>query len=174
MDKIFYWQEKREVLLENVFFYAASIGDTLVMSGIDTEEAFWGIIVKFRDKNFPNHELVCSRDPNDSAFTQLFEYIYGQREKFDLKIQLIGSDFQNKVWQQLLRIPYGETKSYSQIAAEVGCPKAQRAVGMANNKNNLGIIVPCHRVIGKNGQLTGYASGILLKEKLLRIEKNIH
>ena len=103
---------------------------------------------------------------------QLDEYFAGKRKKFDIPIKLEGTDFQIKVWKELLKIPYGETCSYLDIAKRIGNPKASRAVGMANNKNKIIIIVPCHRVIGSNKKLVGYACGLDVKEKLLELEKN--
>ena len=106
----------------------------------------------------------------NSAFNQIEEYLEGRRKKFEIKINPKGTDFQKMVWNELLKIPYGETRSYKDIAAGVNNPNGSRAVGMANNKNPIPIIIPCHRVIGSNGKLTGYASGVNIKEKLLRIE----
>jgi len=102
---------------------------------------------------------------------QLCEYFKGKRKSFDIPICFSGTEFQNKVWKELLNIPYGKTRSYKDIAKEVGNEKASRAVGGANNKNPIWIIVPCHRVIGKNGELVGYGGGLKLKEFLLSIEK---
>lgn len=101
---------------------------------------------------------------------QLEEYFHGTRREFQLPLKFNGTEFQQKVWKALLTIPYGETRSYSQIAEQIGQPKAARAVGMANNKNPLMIVVPCHRVIGKDKSMTGYACGIDVKEALLRLE----
>ena len=102
---------------------------------------------------------------------QLDEYFAGKRKKFDIPIKFNGTDFQVKVWKELLKIPYGETCSYLDIAKRIGNPKASRAVGMANNKNKIIIIVPCHRVIGSNKKLVGYACGLDVKEKLLELER---
>lgn len=102
---------------------------------------------------------------------QLDEYFAGKRKKFDIPIKLDGTDFQIKVWKELLKIPYGETCSYLDIAKRIGNPKASRAVGMANNKNKIIIIVPCHRVIGSNKKLVGYACGLDVKKKLLELER---
>ena len=102
---------------------------------------------------------------------QLDEYFAGKRKKFDIPIKLEGTDFQIKVWKELLKIPYGETCTYLDIAKHIGNPKAYRAVGMANNKNKIMIIIPCHRVIGSNKKLVGYAGGLNVKEKLLKLEK---
>ena len=106
------------------------------------------------------------------AYTQLEEYLSGKRTEFDIEIEKIGTEFQKKVWKELLNIPYGETRSYKDIAIAIGNEKACRAVGNANNKNPIAIIVPCHRVIGSNGSMTGYAGGLDIKEKLLKIEKD--
>lgn len=103
---------------------------------------------------------------------ELKEYLEGKRKIFDIPIDTQGTEFQEKVWNALLEIPYGETKSYEDIAKMVGCPKGARAVGMANYNNKIIIIIPCHRVIGKNGKLVGYAGGLPVKEKLLQIESN--
>lgn len=102
---------------------------------------------------------------------QLDEYFSGKREKFNLPLAPSGTEFQKKVWNALTKIPYGKTCSYQDIACEIGNPNACRAVGMANNKNPIAIIIPCHRVVGKNGGLTGYAGGLGIKKVLLDIEK---
>lgn len=102
---------------------------------------------------------------------QLNEYFLGKRQKFDIKINPTGSEFQKKVWSELLKIPYGKTKSYQKIAKAIGNPNAQRAVGSACNKNPIMIIIPCHRVISKNGKIGGFAYGNTIKQQLLEIEK---
>lgn len=104
---------------------------------------------------------------------QLMDYFNGKRKKFDFPISMKGTEFQVKVWEALMTIPFGETCSYKEIATKIGNPKASRAVGMANNKNPLLIAVPCHRVIGANGSLVGYACGLNVKENLLRLEGRI-
>ena len=101
---------------------------------------------------------------------QLEEYFAGQRRAFDLPLRAAGTPFQQRVWAALRAIPYGQTRSYGQIAAAIGRPKACRAVGMANNRNPIMIIVPCDRVIGANGSMVGYAGGVWIKEYLLRLE----
>jgi len=103
---------------------------------------------------------------------QLCEYFAGKRKKFDLDLDFRGTEFQKKVWQILLNIPYGETKSYGQVAKEIGNPKASRPVGAANGKNPIAIIAACHRVIGASGKLTGFAGGLEVKAYLLELEKN--
>lgn len=102
---------------------------------------------------------------------QLNEYFEGQRQVFDLPLDFEGTEFQQKVWQALLTIPFGETRSYKQIAEQIGNVKAVRAVGAANGKNPISIITPCHRVVGANGKLVGFAGGLENKEILLKIEK---
>ncbi len=108
----------------------------------------------------------------DMAFKQLQEYFKGERKAFDLPLLFIGTEFQKKVWRALCEIPYGETRSYKQIAIAVGNPKASRAIGMANNKNPITVVVPCHRVVGSNGSLVGYAGGLERKTAFLDIESN--
>ena len=105
------------------------------------------------------------------AATQIEEYFQGKRVRFQLPLDPAGTPFQKKVWQALLTIPYGETRSYGQIAAQIGSPKACRAVGHANHCNPIPIIIPCHRVVGTSGKLTGYAGGLEAKELLLKLER---
>ena len=107
----------------------------------------------------------------DITAMQLKEYFAGKRRKFDVPLAPRGTDFQCSVWNALLEIAYGKTKTYKQVAKMIGNPKACRAVGMANNKNPIWIIIPCHRVIGTDGSLTGYGGGIEMKKKLLKLEK---
>ncbi|WP_124065600.1 methylated-DNA--[protein]-cysteine S-methyltransferase [Clostridium sp. E02] len=107
----------------------------------------------------------------DRAVCQMEEYLVGERKQFDLPLAPQGTLFQKKVWEALLTIPYGTTKSYGEIATMIGNPKASRAVGGANNKNPISIIIPCHRVIGTNGSLVGYGGGLDKKTKLLHLEQ---
>ena len=117
-------------------------------------------------------EAVCSTDDPllKKAEVQLKEYFEGRRKEFALPLDLKGTEFQKRVWQALLEIPWGETRSYSEIAAAAGNAKAVRAAGMANHVNPVVIVVPCHRVIGKNGSLTGYGGGLERKQFLLNLE----
>lgn len=108
----------------------------------------------------------------DDVVEQLQRYFDGTLAEFDVDLRLIGTDFQRRVWTALRTIPYGQTLSYGQIAARIGSPGASRAVGLANSRNPIGIIVPCHRVIGSTGSLTGYAGGIDRKKALLTLEKS--
>jgi methylated-DNA-[protein]-cysteine S-methyltransferase len=113
--------------------------------------------------------------PDDRAFPdavqQLEAYFAGERTDFDLELSLAGSEFQRRVWQALLTIPYGETRSYGEIAEQIGASGAARAVGLANGRNPIAIIVPCHRVIGASGSLTGYGGGLERKQSLLELER---
>jgi methylated-DNA-[protein]-cysteine S-methyltransferase len=101
---------------------------------------------------------------------QLREYFAGTRSRFELELEFTGTEFQKKVWAALLTIPFGETRSYSEIARQIGNPSAVRAVGAANGKNPISIVAPCHRVIGASGKLTGFAGGLEAKERLLTLE----
>jgi len=114
----------------------------------------------------------AGNDAFADAVDQLAAYFAGNLTEFDLHIDLQGTEFQQKVWGALCTIPYGETRSYGEIALQIGSPGAFRAVGLANGRNPIGIIVPCHRVIGAGGGLTGYGGGIDRKRALLALEKN--
>ncbi|OFZ29867.1 MAG: hypothetical protein A2622_11560 [Bdellovibrionales bacterium RIFCSPHIGHO2_01_FULL_40_29] len=126
----------------------------------------------------PDHPVILQQTNAviDLALQQLSEYFSGKRKVFDLPCQLLGTEFQQKVWAELEKIPYGKTITYKTQAEKIQAPKAVRAVGAANGKNPIGIIIPCHRVVGTNGKLVGYAGGFELKAKLLQIEgiSNIH
>ena len=145
-------------------YYPSPIGPVEI-SG--TQEAI--VSVGFVKKQLPNDRNLpaCVKD----GIRQLDEYFKGRRKTFSTKLLLRGTPFQKLVWQQLKRIPYGEVVSYGDIARAIGRPHAYRAVGGANNKNPIGIIIPCHRVIGSDGKLVGYGSGIWRKDWLLKHEK---
>jgi O-6-methylguanine DNA methyltransferase len=106
----------------------------------------------------------------NQAANELLAYFAGNLRVFTVPLDMQGTDFQLRVWNQLLKIPYGETRSYAQVAEAIGRPKAVRAVGAANGSNPVAIVVPCHRVIGSSGKLTGYGGGLPLKKKLLELE----
>ena len=127
-----------------------------------------GYVVQIRQSC--NGDSHCASTASDLAALQLQEYLEGTRRIFDFPILLKGTSFQKAVWNCLQEIPYGEVRTYGQIAAQIGKPKASRAVGMACNKNPLWIVIPCHRVIGSNQKLTGYAGGLDLKQRLLDLE----
>jgi len=119
----------------------------------------------------PDPDWVYEASGFDVVKKQLDLYFKGQLKTFDLKLKLRGTTFQTRVWQRLADIPYGETISYGELAARVGNPKAARAIGMANGKNPIPIILPCHRVIGKNGSLVGFGGGLGVKQFLLDLEQ---
>ena len=124
-------------------------------------------LVHFQPDSISNSSTLLK-----NACRQLNEYFEGRRQKFDLALQPHGTDFQRSAWESLLRIPYGETRSYLQQAESIRNPRAIRAIGQANSRNPIPIIIPCHRVIGKNGSLTGYAGGLYRKTKLLALEQS--
>lgn len=143
--------------------YTTSLGPILI--GYDADAV---VFLKLCDK------MPAINEPSalsDLAAVQIQEYFDRKRTTFTFPIRPQGTDFQRNVWQQLCRIPYGETQTYSQIAAAIGKPAASRAVGLACNRNPIWIVIPCHRVIGKNAALTGYAGGLTVKQALLDLEK---
>lgn len=125
--------------------------------------------LKFGIRDYPGAEPGAN-PVLEAAGRQLREYFAGTRRSFDLPLAPEGTAFQRRVWDALCAIPFGETRSYGAIARAIGNPRAARAVGMANNRNPISIIIPCHRVIGANGALVGYGSGLPIKETLLRLE----
>lgn len=125
--------------------------------------------IRFGQEAPDDAERGSSRVMRDTV-RQLEEYFNGTRETFQLPLAPTGTAFQQQVWQELRAIPYGETRSYSWQAERIGKPNATRAVGAANGRNPIPIVIPCHRVIGANGNLTGYAGGIHIKETLLKLE----
>ena len=135
--------------------------------------------IKITANNEAINEVIFvenEEEDNPNALTQevtnqLMEYFEGKRKVFNLPLSPIGTSFQQAVWEALCSIPYGETRSYGEIAKMIGNPKASRAVGMANNRNPISIIIPCHRVIGASGKLVGYGGGIDKKIYLLNLEK---
>lgn len=145
------------------FVYDTSIGKITIASDEETIT-----LVQFGEaERAPLHRCPLI----DRAAAEIQEYLNGKRTLFDLPISPRGTDFQKRVWHALRSIPYGETRSYRQIAEQIGSPKAYRAVGMANNKNPVAILIPCHRVIGSDGSLVGYAAGLDIKGRLLALEQ---
>jgi methylated-DNA-[protein]-cysteine S-methyltransferase len=144
---------------------------TLVASDRGLAAILWE---KDNPRRVPLGEVVetDSHPVLDEAERQLQEYFAGQRREFTLPLDFHGTEFQRRVWSALLTIPFGQTRSYAQIAQQIDCPAAVRAVGAANGRNPLSIIAPCHRVIGSNGQLTGFAGGLEAKAKLLSLERD--
>jgi O-6-methylguanine DNA methyltransferase len=123
-------------------------------------------------RSMPRARCEIGFAPNRAAAAQILEYLEGKRTAFDLALDPRGTEFQCAVWQALLAIPYGETRSYSEVARSVGRPDAVRAVGAASGANPLAIVVPCHRVIAASGSLTGYGGGLELKARLLAMERS--
>lgn len=153
--------------MKNSFYYDTKIGRIQIE---ENGEAITKIhyVKKDIQENTEGKETKLLKE----AIKQLNEYFEGKRSSFNLQLAPEGTEFQKKVWNALREIPFGETKSYGEIARLIGNEKASRAVGMANNKNPIMIVIPCHRVIGANGKLVGYAGGIEVKEMLLNLEKN--
>ena len=134
-----------------------------------SEEA--GAITRLYLPNTPMPRLMSHATPLlEKGRGQLLEYLDGTRREFDLPLAPRGTAFQQRVWAALTQIPWGQTRTYREIAQAVDCPKGFRAVGMANHHNPIPIMIPCHRVVGSNGTLTGYAGGLELKQALLKLE----
>lgn len=151
--------------MEKMFFYDTPIGRI----GIAEED---GSLTRLAFQTELPAGAVLEETPLAARCRQeLDEYFSGERQSFDLPLCAKGTDFQKKVWAALCEIPYGETRTYGEVAAAVGSPKAARAVGLANNRNPIAVIVPCHRVVGSNGKLVGYAGGLDKKEFLLELER---
>ncbi|MDF2985487.1 MAG: methylated-DNA/protein-cysteine methyltransferase [Eubacterium sp.] len=158
--------------MKNIFYYDTVIG----CIGIAEEDNYITNVVFENDvlpvKSKENHELVVHETQViREAAQQLDEYLKGERQLFSIPLAPEGTPFMKEVWNGLCRIPYGESRSYKEIAGTVGNPKAYRAVGLANNRNPIPVFIPCHRVIGSNGKLTGYRGGLEVKQKLLELEK---
>lgn len=135
------------------------------------EEEDGKIVCLLFERDIPANVEQSDTPTLRKAAQELSEYFAGNRKEFDIPLNPKGTDFQKSVWNALCTIPYGKTMSYGQVAAQIGNPKASRAVGMANNKNPIPILIPCHRVIGANGKLVGYGGGIWIKQKLLELEQ---
>jgi methylated-DNA-[protein]-cysteine S-methyltransferase len=129
------------------------------------------LFVNGRHQARPDPEWKQDAAPLEKTISQLRSYFAGEREEFDLSLAPEGTKFQQEVWRRLSEIPFGETISYGELARRIGNPQASRAVGLANGSNPIPIVIPCHRVIGSNGKLTGYGGGLPIKEKLLALEK---
>lgn len=147
--------------LNEIDFFIVSEDDKIIKIGINEE--------------LPNEHMLVYKTLKDklfkSCYKQLYDFFFKGSKKFNIPFKLIGTDFQKNVWKTLAKIPYGKTVSYQEVAKKIKNPKAVRAVGLANKNNPLPIIIPCHRVIGKNGNLVGYGGGLALKAKLLNLEK---
>ncbi len=141
----------------------------LLLAGDDDALAMIGF-PKGSMRRDPEPDWIFNEKPLATARQQLTEYFAGTRKEFDLPVALSGTEFQVSVLEALQQIPYGETVSYGEIARRIGRPKAVRAVGAANGRNPIPVVVPCHRVIGSSGDLTGFGGGLDTKEALLRLE----
>ncbi|MGH8793510.1 MAG: methylated-DNA--[protein]-cysteine S-methyltransferase [Stackebrandtia sp.] len=139
----------------------------------DSSGALCGLYMD-RQRHLPDAEAFGRADagPFDGVVAQLREYFAGRLRRFDVPLAPEGTQFQRRVWDALTRIPYGETTSYGQLAEEIDAPKASRAVGAANGRNPISIVVPCHRVVGADGSLTGYGGGVERKRLLLDLERS--
>ncbi|MBE6052808.1 MAG: methylated-DNA--[protein]-cysteine S-methyltransferase [Clostridium sartagoforme] len=159
-DEILYFY-KLNSFIGHIFIIKSEKG----LRSIELIKERWEILNKKFD--FIEDKAKCKEE-----IIQLEEFFSGNRKKFDLKLDIDGTDFRKKVWTELLKIPYGEVRSYSDIAKAIGNEKAVRAIGQANKANPIPIIIPCHRVIGKNNKLVGYAGNHTdIKEKLINFEK---
>ena len=154
------------MIMKSLYFYNTDIGKIgIADNGKAITNVYFNESPKLKDTEIKETDLI------KEAAQQLKEYLAGKRKSFNIPLMPEGTEFQKSVWEALQQIPYGKTCSYGEIAEKIGNPKACRAVGMANNKNPIGIFIPCHRVIGANGKLVGYAGGLEMKEHLLAIEK---
>lgn len=147
-------------------YYKSPIG---IINVLYTEEGVYKItlVKSIPEKYFEERK----NDLGDKVISELKEYFKGKRKEFDLPLIIQGTDFQRAVWEELRKINYGEIKTYGNIAKNIGKPNACRAVGNANNKNPFMIVIPCHRVVGKNKKSGGYAFGVDIRDKLLELEK---
>lgn len=152
--------------MKHIFFYQTNIGKISIVQN-DT-----AITHLYLCRNIiPQDAIIEETTLLKEAGQQLNEYLAGKRALFEIPLSPEGTEFQQRVWRTLQQIPYGETRSYGEIAKTIGQPKACRAVGMANGKNPIPVIIPCHRVIGANKKLVGYLGGLNMKENLLSLEK---
>jgi methylated-DNA-[protein]-cysteine S-methyltransferase len=147
--------------------FATNDGGALLWLQLTEGEYGWTVEQELEREGY---DVRRDRNPTAQAREELLEYAAGTRQTFDVPFVLIGSEWQKAVWRALTRIPYGETRSYAEVAEMVGRPKAARAVGKANATNRLPLVVPCHRVIGANGSLAGFTGGLHLKSRLLEHE----
>lgn len=156
-----------------VYFYNTGIKELGILGIGATEDKMTDLFFEYEIENIKKSSNYIIKETTliKKAASQLFEYLNGKRRDFNLPLLKEGTDFQISVWNELLKIPYGETRSYKDIAIAINNEKAVRAVGMANNRNKIPIFIPCHRVIGSNKKLVGYGGGLEIKEFLLNLEK---
>ena len=156
-----------------VYFYNTGIKELGILGIGATEDEITDLFFEYEIENIKKSSNYIIKETTliKKAASQLFEYLNEKRRDFNLPLLKEGTDFQISVWNELLKIPYGETRSYKDIAIAINNEKAVRAVGMANNRNKIPIFIPCHRVIGSNKKLVGYGGGLEIKEFLLNLEK---
>jgi len=153
-------------------FYSINEYDGIILAVIASAAGVRKILINPKNKSYQK-DLTCLKNDDPymfNVFSQLKEYFNRKRKDFDVPMEIIGTDFQKRAWIELTKIPYGETISYKEQAKRMGNLQLIRAVGRANGTNPIPIIIPCHRVIGSDGSLTGYGGGIKVKEKLLELE----
>jgi len=167
INKTIYYDSKEFPLLGRIYAAATEKGLCLLsLSAHPVELFFEKVITRFQPNFFTQNP-----EPFEDLFQQMGRYLAGGKVVFKVSLDLEGTPFQIQVWEALQTIPYGETRSYGEMAQAIGRPRACRAVGQANHNNPVPIVVPCHRVIGSQGKLVGYGSGLPLKEKLLDLER---
>lgn len=155
--------------MKSIFYYQTQMGRL----GIVADESAVSAVL-FEGLEPPIEMIVTETEIHSKTADELNEYFAGTRKEFTIPLAPAGTNFQRAVWRELQNIPYGQTRTYQQIAEAVGKPKACRAVGSANHNNPIPFLIPCHRVIGSSGSLTGYAGGINMKQQLLLLEQEHH
>ncbi len=154
------------IKMKSLFFYQTPIGKIGIAENGNAITNLY-----FHDDIIPDDTVVKETELLKDAGRQLEDYFSGKRKHFELPLEPSGTEFMLNVWKTLQKIPYGQTRNYQEIAQIIGNENASRAVGLANNKNPIPVIIPCHRVIGKDGKLTGYRGGLNIKDYLLKLEK---
>lgn len=159
--------------MTNQIYYASDIINGITLDVIVSEKGIREILINKKpesDTLTRATQVAPEEQSMKKIFRQLKEYFNRERREFELSLEIIGTDFQKKVWDELTKIPYGETISYGELAVRLGDKNKMRAVAAANGANPIPVIIPCHRVIGADGSLTGYGGGLDVKEKLLELE----
>lgn len=162
MNTIWHWTYATEFPVGRLTFGASERGLAVL--------AFGNMKDFGRSSHFAGTEWMEAEAKTRPYFRQVERYLRGETRDLEMPLDLRGTEFQRRCWEALVRIPYGQTRSYAQMAEAVGCPRGFRAVGLANNRNPVAIVVPCHRVIETNGKLGGYGGGLAAKEWLLELE----
>ncbi|NLI11499.1 methylated-DNA--[protein]-cysteine S-methyltransferase [Pelotomaculum propionicicum] len=152
--------------MKNIFFYQTDLGEIGIAANGNAVTNLY-----LKKENIPRDTVVQETELIKEAARQLQDYLAGKLRDFNLPLAPAGTEFMRRVWESLRAIPYGQTRSYQEVAQSVGNKKASRAVGLANNRNPIPIFIPCHRVIGANGKLVGYGGGLEIKAYLLDLEK---